>query len=224
MRYGAAEPAQRTAQTTRAVLFDLDGTLVDTMQVFADVAAGVMARHHGVQAAIARRRYLQTSGIPFFRQLEEIFPGDPRNALAASDFEARKVEATVDVVPSADTTEALARLSTAGLKVAVSSNNFQVQVDRFVSKCPVALDLAMGFGNGLAKGEPHFIHACRVFGLTRTDIVFVGDSLADAKLAQVSNVRFVARLGTFSAEQFRRVVPDVLRVDTLGELVSLLGC
>src|ERR1700742_4647011 len=63
----------------RAVLFDLDGTLIDTMQVFADVAADVMVRHHALDRTAARTAYLATSGIPFFQQLEKIVPGDASN-------------------------------------------------------------------------------------------------------------------------------------------------
>jgi beta-phosphoglucomutase-like phosphatase (HAD superfamily) len=69
------------------ILFDMDGTLVDTMQVFADVAAGVMVKHHGLDRARARAAYLATSGIPFFQQLEVIVPGHAGHAAAAAEFE-----------------------------------------------------------------------------------------------------------------------------------------
>ena len=35
-----------TVRGLRAVMFDLDGTLVDTMGAFADLAAAVLARRH----------------------------------------------------------------------------------------------------------------------------------------------------------------------------------
>ena len=35
----------------RAFMFDLDGTLIDTMGGFADVAAAVMAKRHGLDLA-----------------------------------------------------------------------------------------------------------------------------------------------------------------------------
>lgn len=204
-----------------AVLFDLDGTLIDTMQVFADVAADVMVRHHGSDRARARAAYLTTSGIPFFQQLELIEPGDPRNTEAAAEFERRKVEATRDVGPSEATVVALAQLRILGIRVAVSSNNFQDQVDKFTRHCADLLDLALGFGDGLAKGPSHFARACEVFDCTRDDIVFVGDSVADAELARASNVRFVAKLGTFMAPAFRDVSPEAPAVDEIGELIDL---
>lgn len=215
------DAAHRALSKPHAVLFDLDGTLIDTMQVFADVAADVMVRHHGSDRARARAAYLTTSGIPFFQQLELIEPGDARNAAAAAEFEQRKVEATRDVGPTEATLIGVAQLRILGIRVAVSSNNFQDQVDKFTAHCPDLLDLALGFGNGIAKGPGHFDRACEVFDCTRDDIVFVGDSVADAELARASGVRFVGKLGTFSAPVFRDVAPEAPVIDEIGELVEL---
>src|SRR5258705_9170049 len=136
--------------TPRAVLFDLDGTLIDTMQTFADVAAGVMVEHHGMDRATARAAYLTTSGIPFFKQLEVIAPGDARNAAAAAEFERGKVIATADVEADAPTLDALVALRARGIKLAVCSTNFQDQVDAFVARCRVPLALPPGYGDRLA--------------------------------------------------------------------------
>jgi phosphoglycolate phosphatase len=215
------DPARVRLAKPRAVLFDLDGTLIDTMPAFADVAAAVMHAHHGIDPVAGRAAYLETSGIPFFKQLEVIAPGDARNAAAAAEFERKKIEATSDVVPSDDTLAGLASLRQLGCRIAVCSNNFQDQVDKFVVQCPGIVDLALGFGEGMAKGEPHFDRACEVFGLTRSQLIFVGDSLTDAKLALAANVRFVARLGTFTAAEFRAVAPESAAVSSIPELLEL---
>ena len=213
--------ARPALATPRAVLFDLDGTLIDTMQVFADVAADVMVRHHGADRARSRAAYLTTSGIPFFQQLELMMPRDSRNADAAAEFEIAKLEATDDVRATDTTLGGLAQLRRLGIATAISSNNFQAQVDKFISHCPVEIDLALGFGDGLAKGESHFDRACDVFDCTRDALVFVGDSIADAELARSGGVRFVARLGTFEARAFQAVLPDAPAVDEISELVRL---
>lgn len=203
------------------MLFDLDGTLIDTMPAFADVAAAVMHGHHGIDPEVGRQQYLATSGVPFFKQLEIIAKGDARNAAAAAEFERRKVEATSHVVPSPQTLDGLLALRALGCYLAVCSNNFQDQVDVFIAQCPVSLDLALGFAEGMAKGEPQFDRACAVFGVKRSDLVFVGDSLADAKLARAAGVRFVARLGTFDAAAFREVAPEAPAIEEIPELVEM---
>ncbi|MBA3538607.1 MAG: HAD family hydrolase [Deltaproteobacteria bacterium] len=214
-------PSHVSYVTPKAVLFDLDGTLIDTMQVFADVAADVMVRHHGAERVRARSAYLATSGIPFFQQLEVIAPGDSRNAAAAAEFERRKIEATGEVDCTDRTLQALAQLRDRGVGVGVCSNNFQDQVDQFVSRCREPLDLALGFGNGLAKGPTHFERACRMFDCGRDDLVFVGDSMADAELAHASGIRFVGKLGTFDANAFWDIAPEAPVVEEISELLML---
>jgi len=222
MRPSARErPPARTLATPVAVLFDLDGTLIDTMQAFADVAADVMVQHHGLDRTAARAAYLTTSGIPFFKQLEVIAPGDPRNAAAATQFEREKLIATAGVEADPPTVAALEALRARGIRLAVCSNNFQDQVDLFVARCPVRFDLALGFGNGLAKGAPHFDRACAAFGCARADLVFCGDSVADAELANAAGVRFVARLGTFAAPAFSEVAPDAPAITEIADLLEL---
>jgi phosphoglycolate phosphatase len=150
-----------------------------------------------------------------------IAPGDARNRDAAAEFEVKKVLATADVEATPGTLAALAALAARGMRLAVCSNNFQDQVDLFAARCAIRFDLALGFGNGLAKGAPQFDRACAMFGCTRADLVFVGDSLADAELARAAGVRFVGRLGTFSAVAFTGVAPDAPLIREIDELLEL---
>ena len=70
----------------RVLLCDLDGTLIDSMPTLADLATEVMESTHGTPRILARELYLATCGLPFVKQLEEIYPGDPRNAGASDLF------------------------------------------------------------------------------------------------------------------------------------------
>src|SRR6185369_12439926 len=79
-----------SVEVVRAVMFDLDGTLIDTMGGFADLAAEIMAARHGLDAVEGRRRYMETSGIPFRQQLEVIHPAHAQNDAASDEFEQRK--------------------------------------------------------------------------------------------------------------------------------------
>jgi phosphoglycolate phosphatase-like HAD superfamily hydrolase len=214
-----------SASHPRVVLFDLDGTLVDTMSAFADLAAEVMARRHRIIRSVARARYLQTSGVPFCQQLELICPGHPENRLAFEEFEARK-RAVCDRTPMDPLTVAgLEGLRALGLKLVVSSNTGQELVEAFAAREAFRFDLALGFdpARGMAKGRPHVERALAEFGVGREDLLFVGDSLADAELASGCQVAFVARLGTFRAEDFRRRDPAAVSVAHVGELPSILA-
>jgi phosphoglycolate phosphatase-like HAD superfamily hydrolase len=53
--------------------------------------------------------------------------------------------------------------------------------------------------------------------------VFVGDSLADAALAETAGIRFVGRLGTFSVEAFRAIAPQAALIDEIDELLAMFS-
>lgn len=205
-------------------MFDLDGTLVDTMGAFADLAADVMSSRHGYDRVRARARYLETSGIPFHQQLEVILPNDPRNAAASTEFEQRKRAVCDATMMDPDTLAGLARLRELGFKLIVSSNTGQEFVDDFARREPFAFDLALGFdaARGLAKGKPHVDHTCAHFGLERNELVFCGDSIKDAELAEACGVAFVGRLGTFTLADFRARDPEAVAVNNVVELPALL--
>jgi phosphoglycolate phosphatase len=211
--------------TYEAVMFDLDGTLVDTMGGFADLAAEVMAARHGDPYDVARRRYLETSGIPFCKQLEVMHPGHPQNQAASDEFEQRKLAVAESTDMDPDTVRGLHGLRALGLKLIVSSNTGQLVVDEFVRREAFPFDLALGFDPaiGLAKGEPHVVRVCEALGVARARILFVGDSLKDGELARASGVAFVGRLGTFRADDFRRLDPDARTVGNVVELPALLA-
>ncbi len=77
--------------TKRAFLFDFDGTLVDTMDGFADIAGRVIHEvHPEMSFKEARANYMKTSGAPFFQQCEILFPGHSTNAEKVRIFEEEK--------------------------------------------------------------------------------------------------------------------------------------
>jgi len=213
----------KPAARPQVVLFDLDGTLVDTMPAFADLAADVLHVRHGMDRAHARAQYLETSGIPFVHQLELIRPGDPGNAAASAEFEARKLAICRATAMDARTVAALEALRAARLVLVVSSNTGQSVVDEFARAERFRFDLVLGFdpAAGLGKGRPHVERALACFGIAREQLVLVGDSLVDAELAEQCGIGFVGRTGTFTAEEFRRRDPAAVTVQHVEELVAM---
>ena len=210
----------------RAFMFDLDGTLIDTMGGFAGVAAAVMAKRHGLELAHARRRYMETSGIPFRQQLEVIAPGHADNDAASDEFETRKRVVCDQARMTAETVDGLEQLRRAGIKLIVSSNGAQHFVDQFQAQESFRFDLALGFdaAAGLAKGEPHVKRTCESLGLSREGIVFCGDSLKDGDLARECALAFIGRLGTFTRDEFRRwdASASVICVDDVAALATYM--
>lgn len=205
----------------KVLLCDLDGTLIDTMGVLADLATEVMAGVYGTPKVLGRELYLATCGLPFIQQLGDIYPGDPRNQGASDLFEASKPARCNSARMPADTRAALAELQRRGVRVAVSSNNGRVNVETFAGSSGFPFDLVMGYGDGLAKGRPHVELVERTFGVGRREMLFIGDSLHDGEIAQVEDLAFVGVAGTFSKESFQLRFPGKPVVHRFSELLDL---
>ena len=203
-------------------VFDFDGTLVDSMGAFADLAGKLMEEVHGVPFDEARRNYLDTSGVPFYQQLEILFTGDPRNPGVVERFEKGKLEGFFAEPYFADVPDALGQIQASGRKVAVSSNNFQENVEEFVAGHAVPFDHVLGFRPGFEKGKDHFQYLIDQEGILPESILFVGDSLKDGERAQGAGVSFAGRIGTFTKAQFQAKFPNSPVLSTLKDLVVWL--
>jgi phosphoglycolate phosphatase-like HAD superfamily hydrolase len=205
----------------KVLLCDLDGTLVDSMPTLADLATDVMEETFGTPRILARELYLATCGLPFIKQLEEIFPGDARNLGASDVFEGRKPARCSSIGMPVDTRRALERLRARGVRIAVSSNNGVENVATFARQADFKFDLVLGFGGGLAKGKPHLDRSARTFKVDRQEMLFVGDSLHDGEIAEREGVPFVGVAGTFSPERFTLRFPHVPVIRRFSALPDL---
>jgi phosphoglycolate phosphatase-like HAD superfamily hydrolase len=217
----APERARSLLPLPRVLLCDLDGTLIDSMPILADLATDVMESVYGTPRVLARELYLATCGLPFIRQLDDIYPGDPRNEGASELFESRK-PARCDVIRMpADTRRALESMRQMGVLVAVSSNNGVANVETFAQNAGFRFDLALGFGGGLAKGRPHIDATSRKFGVDRQEMLFIGDSLHDGEIAEREGIPFVGLATTFSPERFALRFPRVPVIRRFAALPEL---
>jgi phosphoglycolate phosphatase-like HAD superfamily hydrolase len=203
------------------LLCDLDGTLIDTMPVLADLAATVIAETYAMPRSLAREMYLATCGLPFCQQLDAICPRDARNPGASDRFEAAKPALCRAARMPADTRRALITLQGRGVRVVVSSNNGADNVEAFARDAAFTFDLVLGFGGGLAKGAPHIARAEETFRTSRDRMVFVGDSLHDGEIAAAEGISFVGLAGTFSRERFALRFPGLPVVPRFADLVDL---
>lgn len=206
----------------KLVMFDLDGTLIDTMGHFADLASSLIERDYGMPRETARRRYLETSGIPLRQQLEVIFPLDPQNDPTAAEYESKKGVYCTEATMDPDTVAALETFRRRGLSLVVSSNSAQHFVDDFAERAPLDFDLVLGFGGGLAKGESHVAQVERQFAVKAADTLFVGDSIKDGELAHRCGQRFVGVVGTFERQAFIENYGAMTVVDRIADLETIL--
>lgn len=206
------------------IIFDLDGTLIDTMGGFADLAGELIAKNYGWSFERGRKRYLETSGVPFFQQLEILFPANSKNPDVSVAFETRKINLFRKETLSDRTVETLRWLSGHGYRTAISSNNSHTLVREFVQSIALPVDVSLGFKPNFAKGQAHFNYLRDHFGVPFSAMLFIGDSLADAKIAKGCGVDFVAKTGTFCETDFKTVENShvIPIINEIHELLTLL--
>jgi beta-phosphoglucomutase-like phosphatase (HAD superfamily) len=213
----------RDRAATRVVIFDFDGTIVDSMAFLTELAAGLLSTNYGMDLNRARRAYIDTTGLPFVKQMEIIAPGDSRNPATVGTFEARKRESLLDFDFFPDAPGAVERIRKNGIKACVSSGNYEELIAEILALKGLEVDLVMGFRPGFEKGVDHFRFAMETFGATAEEMVFVGDSKKDGIAAQSAGVRFIARAGLLSAEEFAEALPGVPVIASLDEMIPMLG-
>jgi len=205
-----------------AIMFDFDGTIVDTMHEYAGIASQEIAALYDIAEETAKHLYLETSGVPFFQQLEIIFGEDSRNKICSQKFEVRKASFLEKVRLSSKTNEVLKRIRSIGLSIAITSNNFQTVLDKFIAREQNLFDLVLGFSEQYSKGPSQFSHVIDTFGVDRRHVVFVGDSISDARKALAFGIDFVAVSGTLKPEAFSILFPSIPVIQDLIQLEKLL--
>uniref|UniRef100_A0A7J3ZJB1 HAD family hydrolase n=1 Tax=Fervidicoccus fontis TaxID=683846 RepID=A0A7J3ZJB1_9CREN len=200
----------------RLVLFDLDGTLVDTMGEYARLAAKLLSSNGIMNYDEAYIAYLETAGRPFIDQLKVLGVREPVAAKLNQAF----IEGKRDIIKRTRmlpiTRQFLAELRDRGYLLATSTNN-ECELVAHVDGID-ELHLVLCFdGAHHRKGRPHLETLKLLLGVGESEIVFVGDSEYDIQVYQQLHVHTIKTQGLFTTHEINRVRRIILR----GESESL---
>jgi phosphoglycolate phosphatase-like HAD superfamily hydrolase len=205
------------------VVLDFDGTVLDSMPFLTGLAASLLTARYGMEPEEARQAYIKTTGLPFVKQIEIVFPGDKRNPATVEAFEEEKRRRMMDFELFPDVHPAVAEIRRSGIKVCVSSGNYEELIDRFLKLRELEVDLILGYRPGFEKGPDHFRFVKQRFDSTFDRMVFVGDSHKDWLSAEEMDVRFIARAGLHTTRELCELLPGVPVIDSLDQVLPLLG-
>lgn len=209
----------------KAIMFDLDGTLIDTMREYCKVAIELLKNNPHIERNSIERLYFATSGQSFFKQLPIMLSGESKGnqKLLAARFEKSKDTILKKTKLTGETENALKILQAKGYLLIVSSSSRQKSLDNFLAEYKSLFAAILGNRtSAFYKGKPHFTYVKKTFNMQNSNILYVGDSLNDATMAKENDIGFIAKLGTFSKEDFVKIDPSVTTITHINELVNKL--
>ena len=210
----------------RAVLFDLDGTLVDWYAALSD-AVNFARRSHGLPD-LPEGRIRQFVGDGLEKLLERAFDASEVPHGAVDAFESRYDE--ICCVRSRvldDVADTLARLASLGLQMAVCTN----KPTGFSTKILDHLQLARFFraivgpdAAGARKPDArHVLHALDATRCEKGDALFVGDMPIDVRAARNSGIDVaVVATGSSTMEELQDSKPDHI-LSRFSDLVGVVS-
>ncbi len=175
----------------RLVIFDLDGTLLNTIEDLGH-AANYALEHNGFAThTIASYRYFVGNGVR--RLIERTLPEEARDTATIEkllrDFKDYYNEHNTDFTKPYDgIPELLELLRDMGIKIAVASNKYQQAVDRIIGHYFPTIDFVAveGQKEGVnVKPDPSIVFSILSKAkLPKSEVLYVGDSAVDMETAR----------------------------------------
>jgi phosphoglycolate phosphatase-like HAD superfamily hydrolase len=176
-------------------MFDLDGTILDTNAQHAALAARVIHKHFGLPLKEAAKWYHQTSGIPFPRQLEKIFPNvsAEQRKNCADEYAQQKRPIYENARIFQDVIPALEALKQKGYELILSSAAAPELIELSLNKFGLHKYFSQIYGESKGLKAQH-ISTLRAERANHT-VVFVGDSRYDVSFGKTDQIITVGRSG-----------------------------
>lgn len=207
----------------RAVIFDFDGTIANSMPFLAKIGVEVMMRFYGVSEEDAADRYKSTTGLPYEHQIKLNFPDHKANEEAIEVFEKMKIDRIFEQELFPDSEDTLNLLKQKGFTLFVSSSTFQSTITKYFNRLNMLefFTEILGYRPGFEKGAHHFNHVRDKYDISLHEVAFVGDSLKDFERS-INHTQFIALEGLFSRSDFADAGHEGYVIPNLSELAGIL--
>ena len=204
-------------------MFDFDGTFVDSMPFLEKNAVFLLQKYLNLSKDEAIKRYRDTTGLPFIQQIEIISPKNPQNHEIVEEFETMKLENMQEQKLFPNSLAILEEIKKRGYKAGISSGTYEKIITSYLKNKEIDLfDDILGWKPGFEKGKDHFNFVMEKYNLSTDEIIFIGDSLNDAKRAKNNRILFLAKTGMFDKEEFDKIIPHTKMVNSLVDLLTEL--
>lgn len=222
----------RDAAAPRAVLFDLDGTLVDTGP---DIAVAVNAMLGDMdRPAHDRKRIMEWVGEGAARLVQRALAGDVDGQPPAAEaeqglalfYEHYAARVCVDSRPYPHAEAVLEALRRQGTRLACVTNKPEHHTRLLLDALSLAhaFDIVVG-GDTLPQRKPDpepVRFACRALNVGEADAVYVGDSMTDCRAAAAAGVPMVLVSYGYNRGADLTQAASAAIIDSLSDLPEIL--
>lgn len=210
----------------KAAIFDLDGTLVDSVADLADAFNYGLEQFGQPKRTVDELRKMIGDGIRITISRALAPDGQEFIDRVAEKMREKYAKTCLDKTKPCDgIPEAVAQLSKKGVKLAVLTNKDQTMAQKIVAHFfPGCFEIIRGT-TGIDPVKPHpqaGLQIIRDFGITPEQTAFIGDSPADIQTAKACGSFAVGvSWGLRSVEELKQNAADII-ISKPGELVGLL--
>lgn len=192
----------------KAIVFDFDYTLGDSTEGI--VLSANYALEQLGHTAKSRDEIKKTIGLSL---KETYFALTDNHDLEKAEWFAKYFKVKADTVMTENTvlypgvTDMLSELKENGCKTAIVTTKFHYRIEQILNKFDAMewIDVIVG-GDDVRIEKPNpegLLWVISYFGLPKSEVLYVGDSIVDAKTAENAQVKFAAVLtGTTSKSEF----------------------
>ena len=208
----------------KAIIFDVDGVLVDSVGILIDYYQKT-AKVLGLRVP-PRIELLKLLGRPLDEIVKTTWPGKDLK-LIMSTYRKFFLDGSITIPPVKGAAESVKKCKQSGFKIGIVSSKIKFFIKRHLKEANFDLNLfdAIVSAEDTEKNKPDpepLIYACNLLNVRPEEVIYIGDALADFESARGAKIKFIGVLtGGLDEKDFKENgVEDVLA--SVAELPSFL--
>lgn len=207
------------------VVFDFDGTIADTAELYIRLANGMSEKYGLPTVSIEELKYLST--IPLKKRFKKLGIPFRKFIILAMDVTGKVRQHMDSLSLFAGMQEVLKYLHQKGFKLYIISSNSVSNIEQFLNNNNIKVFDYVYSSRGLFDKHRTINKLIKKMGMKREEVMYIGDEYRDIKACKKSKVKIISVLWGFdSPELLKKGNPDFLAekpqdiVDILENIVG----